>query len=66
MSKKPNLKLINNNIHIFLKNSLVLNFDIRGGLKEILKLPIKIHTQPIIIDNSILYVNRKNKLIILN
>ena len=69
--KKKNLdihsfKLINNNIHIFLKNSLVLNFDIRGGLKEILKLPIKIHTQPIIIDNSILYVNRKNKLIILN
>jgi len=58
--------LINNDIKVFLKNSFVLNFEISGKLKEIYKLPNKIYSQPILIDRSILYLDKKNKLIIMN
>ena len=61
-----NIMLINSEIFIFLRNSYVLKFNINGELKEVLKLPSKIHSQPILIDDAILYLNTKKKLSIVN
>ena len=58
--------LINNNIFIFLKNSYILKLNIDGELKEVFKLPSKISSQPILIDDSILFINQKKKLFIVN
>ena len=58
--------LINNNIFIFLKNSYILKFNIDGELKKVFKLPSKIRSQPILIDDSILFINEKKKLFIVN
>ena len=47
--------IINDKIFIFLNNSYILKFKINGNLDEIDKLPSKINTNPIFIDNSILF-----------
>ena len=70
-TRKKNLKfknfmLLNNELFIFLENSYVLNLNINGELKKVYKLPSKIYTLPIIIDNSILYLNYKNRLTLLD
>ena len=58
--------MINDQIYIFLKNSYVLKFNVNGSLKEIVKLPTKILTNPILINRSILYLDKKNKLSVIN
>ena len=58
--------LLNNKIFIFLKNSFILRLELEGNLLEIKKLPSKISSQPIIVDKAILYVNKKNKVAIIN
>ena len=70
-AKKRNLNfkdvmLLNSEIFIFLENSFILNFENNGELKDVKKLPSKIYSSPILIDNSILYLNLRKKLIILN
>ena len=60
------IRLINNQIFIFLKNSYVVKLSIDGTVNEIFKLPKKINSNPIFIENSIIYLNNKNKIIILN
>ena len=67
--KKVKLKsflIANNEILILLSNSYILNFDIKGKLKKIKKLNSKVSSQPIFIEKSLLYLDNKNKLIILN
>ena len=61
-----NIMIANNKILIFLKSSYLLIFDINGVLLEVRKLPSKILSQPIIIENSILYLDKKNKLLVVN
>ena len=61
-----NIMLINNNIFIFLKNSYILKLNIDGELKKVFKLPSKISSKPILIDDSILFINEKKKLFIVN
>ncbi len=51
---------------IFLNNSFFLDFDINGSLEKIDKLQNKMYSNPIIIDSSILYLNNKNKLLIVD
>ena len=58
--------IVNDKIFIFLKNSYLLIFNIRGSLEDVRKLPSKIKSQPIFIDNSLLYLDFKNKLTIVN
>lgn len=58
--------LANDKILIFLKNSYVLTFNIYGELEKINKLPSKMKTSPIIVDRSILYLNKNNKLTVIN
>ena len=70
-SKKKNVKvnlirLINSQIFVFLNNSFVVKFDIDGKLNDIRKLPKKMNSNPIFIESSLIYINNKNKLVILN
>ena len=61
-----NFFLVNNKIFIFLNNKYVALFNIKGQIEEINKLPSKIKTNPIFIDGSIIYLNNKNKLEIID
>ncbi len=70
-SKKKNvqvnlMRLINNKIFIFLDNSFVVKVGVNGELKEIYKLPKKINSNLIFVENSLIYLNNNNKIIILN
>tara|TARA_B100001093_G_scaffold373170_1_gene358171 strand:- start:867 stop:2192 length:1326 start_codon:yes stop_codon:yes gene_type:complete len=58
--------LVNDNIFIFLNNSYVLKFNIYGDLNEVNKLPAKLNSQPIFINQSIIYSNFKNKISIID
>ena len=61
-----NIMLANNKIFIFLNNSFYLIFKINGELTEIRKLPTKLYSEPIFIEDSILYLNNRNKISIVN
>ena len=61
-----NLMMVNGKILVFLNNSYFLQFDIKGDLEKIIKLPSKIKSQPIIIRGSLLYTDRKNKISIVD
>ncbi len=58
--------LLNNKIFIFLQNSFLLKFDLSGELSDIYKLPSKINSSPIIINQKILFINKKNSLEIMD
>lgn len=60
------LIISNNEIFIFLKNSHVLNFDIKGDLKKVNKLPSKLKTHPIVYNNTLVYSDFKNKIFKIN
>ena len=61
-----NIFLLNNKIYIFLHNSFLLKFNLNGELSDIYKLPYKINSSPIIIDKKILFINKKNNLVIMD
>lgn len=61
-----NIMILDSSIFVFLKNSKVLIFDIYGEFKKIIKLQSNMQSYPISIDGSILYLDDKNKLIVLN
>ena len=58
--------LVNDKIFIFLKNDFLIIFNINGKLEEVRKLPAKINSIPIFIDNLILYLDQKNRLLIIS
>ncbi len=58
--------LVNNNIIIYLNNSFFFEFGINGKLITIKKLPTKIYSKPIIINESLIFTDKKNKINILN
>ena len=60
------IRLVNDNLFIFLKSSYVIELNARGLIKSIKKLPAKLNTFPIFLNDSILYLDKKNKLVILN
>ncbi len=67
--KKADLKnifIVNNEIFIFLKNSYILKIGINGKLKKIDKLPSKINSHPIFFDNSMILINRQNKVLVID
>ena len=61
-----NFMIVNTKIFIFLKNSYILKFDIKGNLENVQKLPSKLSVAPILIDKSLLFLNSKNKILIIN
>ena len=48
-----NLMLINNKIYVFLQNSHIIKFDLKGEIDEIIKLPYSFNSQPIIVNKSL-------------
>ena len=60
------LSLANNNLLIFLNNSYLVVFNKNGKIIKIEKLKSKLETFPIFINKSILFLNKNNKLIVLN
>ena len=61
-----NFFFLNNKLMIFLKNSYAVYFKIDGTVIDIFKLPSKLNTNPIIINKSLLYLDPKNRLSIVN
>jgi outer membrane protein assembly factor BamB len=61
-----NMIILSDKIFIFLKNSYILKFDIYGNLEQIDKLPKKLNSNPIFIDKSLIYVDFKNKVSVVN
>ena len=60
------LAIINNHLFLFLNNSYLVKFSSAGKIKNINKLSSKLSSFPIFINESIIYLNNKNKLIIVN
>ena len=61
-----NLMLVNNALFIFLNNSYIVKFNIKGEIDETIKLPSYLNSHPIFIDSFLLYLNKKNKLLLIN
>ncbi len=61
-----NIYLVNNKIFLLLNNSHIISLNLRGDINEVFKLPSKIISDLIFINNSLLYINSKNKLIVYN
>ena len=61
-----NFYLVNSQLFIFLENSYLIKLNFKGKIIQINKLPSKLGSLPIFIDNSILYLNKKANLIMLN
>jgi outer membrane protein assembly factor BamB len=59
-------RLIGNELCIFLNDSQIVKFDLRGEVKEVQKLKKKIQSNPIFIDSSIIYLDRSQRTIILD
>ena len=60
------LMMANNKVLIFLENSYLLQFNIYGKLEFIKKLPIKLKTEPLFIDQKILFLSSKNNIAMVN
>ena len=58
--------MINNKIFIFLKNSYVIVFELNGNIEKIIKLPLKLNSEPILIKDSLIFLDFKNKISIIN
>ncbi len=61
-----NMMLVNNEIYIFLKNSHLIKLNINGNINEIIKLPSSLKTYPIFANGYLIYLNKKNQIIVLN
>ena len=61
-----NIMMAEGKLLLFLKNSHILVFNTRGNLEKVNKLPGKMNTFPILIENKILFLDKKNKLTIVN
>ncbi len=58
--------ILNGNLFVFLSNSYLVEFSITGKIVSVGKLPKKIKSLPIFAENTIIYTNKKNQLIISN
>ena len=60
------MMIVDDKIFIFLENSFVLKFSKEGNLNEIEKLPSKINSNPIFINSSLIFIDKKNKVSVIN
>ena len=61
-----NILMLNNKIFVFLKNSYVIVFELNGNIEKIIKLPLKLNSDPILIRDSLIYFDFNNKISIVN
>ena len=52
--------------YLFLFNSYLLKFNINGNLENVSKLPQKINSNIIFVDSSMLFINTRKKISIIN
>lgn len=64
--KFKSMMLLNNSIFIFLKNSYVVEFSLEGNISNLYKIKNKFNSELIVIDKSLLYLDSKNRLNILD
>ncbi len=60
------MMIANNYLYIFLKNSYYLKLNFYGEIQSIQKLSSKFKTYPIFVDNSLMFINNKNKLVVID
>ena len=60
------MSMANNRILVFLNNSHLIKFKINGEIDEILKFKDKIYSSPIFVNGSMIYLNKSNKISIIN
>ena len=65
-SETKKLALVNNNIYFFLKNSNLLKVSLQGDFQNITKLPSMLNSDPIFLNRSLIYLDKKNKLVFMN
>ncbi len=65
-NKIKNLKIVNNSIYLFLEDHYIVRINFNSEIEEVFNIKSKLNSNPIFIDNALLYINNKNKLIILN
>ena len=58
--------MANKKLYIFLENSYYIKFNIKGEIEEINKLPSKLNADPIFSDGSIVFLDKKNKIYIID
>lgn len=61
-----NIMMINNKIYIFLVNSYVVVFDLKGKITKIVKLPSKLNSDLILIKDTMIFFDFKNKVSVIN
>ena len=60
------MMMANNYLYIFLKNSYFLKLNLYGEILSVQKLSSKLKTYPIFVDNSLMFLNNKNRLIVID
>ncbi len=60
------MMIADNYLYIFLKNSYFLKLNFYGEIQSVQKLSSKFNTFPIFVDNSLMFINNKNKLIVID
>ena len=60
------MMIANNYLYIFLKNSFYLKLNFYGEIQSVQKLSSKFKTYPIFVDNSLMFINNNNKLIVID
>ena len=60
------MMIADNYLYIFLKNSFYLKLNFYGEIQSVQKLSSKIKTYPIFVDHSLIFINNKNKLIVID
>ena len=58
--------MLNGKIFLFLKNSYVVVFEVNGNIEKIMKLPFKMNSAPILIQDSLIFFDFNNKISVIN
>ena len=61
-----NVLMLNGKIFIFLKNSYVIVFEVNGNIEKIVKLPFKMNSAPILVQDSLIFLDFNNKISVVN
>ena len=61
-----NILMLNDKIFIFLKNSYVIVFELNGNIEKIVKLPFKMNSAPILVQDSLIFLDFNNKISVVN
>ena len=65
-SDLKNIAIAENKINLFLKKSYVLKLSPSGKIIDIIKLPSKLKSYPIFFQKNLIFVDKKNKISIVN